>query len=951
MPSVEGDLWQYAKQQLLERLEGQSPPISQHWQSTVDVLLCSEFIQRVLLRDPSFAEHPWAIEEHPYRDLTRLTELDPFLKALRVIRRRELARIGWRDLHQRDEPAVVLRRISTLADQTIQVTTEWFYQQLTQRHGVPRDSQGNPMPLVVLGLGKLGGQELNYSSDIDLIFLYEEDGEIDHPNGLENFEFFTRLGQRVIQALDNLTEDGWVYRVDMRLRPYGESGPLAASFSFLEKYFYEQGRDWERYAWIKARAITGEAAYESLYREVVRPFVYRRYLDFSVFESLRVMHERITREVERREWQQHLKLGPGGIREIEFTVQMFQLLRGGIDVSLQSPSILNVLPKLSDPKMLPVEAVNELLEAYHFLRRAENRLQMMDEQQRHALPEDPLERLKLVKMLHQSSWEELITRLDGLRANVTRHFKASVFAHQQQPEDDGADEGHARADPHGRASTLSREPVLADWQRREDIAAWLDPFSLSDPSLPLAALDELRQSRYFGRLSDEGKRRLQRLLPVIVTHEVAIQPNVLLRVWRIFEAIGHRLNYLSLLFENPQALRRLIDLCGLGDFLVDQISAMPLLLDELIDERLFEDIPTRQSFERDLSWRLQESPTDDEVFVEKVRDFQRVSIFRVALLDLTNRLPLMSVSDRLTEIAELVLERVLNYSWARLVERYGEPQALDHDRCRVAIIAYGKLAGREMGYGSDLDIVFLHQGVSESQETSGPQIIENSTFFVRLGQKIVQLLTTLSRSGRLYEVDTRLRPSGRSGLLMTSLSAFEHYQRQEAWTWEHQSLLHARAVAGDRDVQSQFEQCRLAILTDAIDRERLRENVVHMRSRMRKELSRAGSGEFDMKQDPGGVVDIEFIAQYLVLRHAKEFPPLLTFPDTIRQLESLGSINLLPQAHVDQLVQAYRAYRRARHHRSLESKSDVLDQATWQPIRQVVQDIWAQVFDLPPSPI
>lgn len=922
-----------ARRQIQERFAGHLPDTTSASGIGADVLALSPFIERVARTNPNFQSSPLTLASEPFVALVTEMDESAALQLLRRVRQTEMARIAVRDLLGIDAPETVLTNLSRLAGQAITAAVNWAYGSLQKRYGTPLSKTNMPLPLVVLGMGKLGGGELNFSSDIDLIFLYPHDGEIDHPTGLEFGEFFTKLGQSVIRLLDSTTEHGFVYRVDMRLRPFGDSGPLVCSFAFLENYLIEQGRDWERYAWIKARAMVGQEAYEDLYKDVVKPFIYRRYLDFSVFESLRSMHGKILREVEKREWQNHLKLGSGGIREIEFAVQMFQLLRGGSDRRLQTQSLLNALPALDDPKMLTPEAVNELRDSYRVLRRAENRIQMIDEQQTHSVPTSTLDLQRLVVMMELPSVAALQLLLTAVRARVTRHFTELVFPN---------------AKPQELNEYLNAELALelGEWHSSQDALQWLKRKTNRDLPQLAGALHELGSSRYYQKLSLEGKRRLEQLLPLMINYLPSVLEPTLSRFWRILEAIGHRLTYLSLLVENPRALKRLIHICGLSEFLVKHLAETPLLLDELLDERLMDAMLTRDDFVKDLMIKLPNDSLDEEQWIARILDFKKVATFRVALLDLTGRLSLMKVSDRLTDIAELTVQRVLDFAWRLLVERHGEPSAVAGQRCQLAVVAYGKLAGLEMSYGSDLDLVFLYDGVSENGETQGPNKIDNAAFFVRLAQKIIYLLTTYSRTGRLYEVDMRLRPSGRYGLLMSSLKSFEEYQRTDAWTYEHQALLHSRAIAGDKDLQQRYEDRRIAILTTAVRLNSLKAEVSSMRERMRRELSRSEKGQFDLKQDPGGMADIEFLAQYLVLANACRQAPLAMYADTIRQLESLASIEILPQDTVDVLVRYYQAYRLERHHRSLDGLEDVLDGSTFSVERSSVIAVWRQVFEV-----
>ncbi len=853
------------------------------------------------------------------------------LASLRLWRRRELVRIAWRDLAGWADLEETLSNLTAVADTAIRVSYEFARRALVARYGEPRSPAGAVQPLVVIAMGKLGGAELNFSSDVDLVLLFPEHGETDGARPIENEEFFTRVGQGMIRMLEAPTADGIVMRVDMRLRPFGDSGPLVSSFASFEDYLPRHGRDWERYAYVKARAVTAEDRYQEVQASGVRPFVYRRYLDYGVFESLREMKSLIAREVERRELAEHVKLGPGGIREIEFVVQAFQLIRGGRDRRLQTSSLLQALAVLGDSRLLPAAAVEELRAAYVFLRRLENRLQMVADAQTHQLPVDPLARERLAGAMGMSDWAQLRTELDRHRNVVSAHFRLVIF-------------GGAEPD-HGVRIDLGRF-----WDSQAETAALVESLAragFKDAPQATRLLLELRSSALVRRLDEAGRKRLQSMLPSLLA-EIAARggsPDTLRRILRIIEAIGQRSAYFALLQESPAARSRLVELCGHGDFLAQQIAIHPLLLDELIDERLLAGVPDRAELERELRMRMQQHREDDpEHQVEALRHFQRAAVFRVAVADLTGRISVMQVSDRLTDIAELILEQAMELGWRQMVAQFGTPLTGEREPVRVAAAGYGKLGGMELGYTSDLDLVFLHDSHGERQETDSPRPIDNQVFFIRLAQRIVHLLTMHSSAGRLYEVDVRLRPSGKGGFLVTSIRAFADYQREEAWTWEHQALLHARAVAGAPELRAQFEQVRLEVLANHVRRDTLRSEVRAMRERMRRELSKATRSQFDIKQDPGGVADIEFLAQYWALRWAQQFPPVAMFSDTIRQLESVASANLVPQLEVDRLTQAYRAYRTRMHHLSLSGLSPIVAESEFRTERAAVIRIWDETM-------
>lgn len=664
--------------------------------------------------------------------------------------------------------------------------------------------------------------------------------------------------------------------------------------------------------------------------EALRPFVYRRYLDFGVFEALREMKALIARDVQRRDRAASLKLGVGGIREIEFIVQAFQLVRGGQDGALRRPSLLEVLPRLAGARLLPAAAVRELAAAYDFLRLLENRVQMLDDAQVHELPTEPVARERIAATLGYADFAALVAELDVHRAHVSRHFGALLSDSSAQP---------------GAQLDLSPlwEPAMDRAPLREQLAA----LAGEDAQL-LPRLAELTEGSRLRRLDEIGRRRLKALLELLLLeHGCARAPEALRRIFRVLEAIGQRSAYFSLLVENRRARERLVEICSNGDFLAAQLAVNPALLDELLDERWIDALPGRDVLVQELDLRLAEvAPDDMEREVEALARFKQAAVFRVALADLCAGMPLMVVSDRLTEIAALILEYAMSLAWRQMTTQFGTPYGVDGAGQRrpvhVAALGYGKFGGYELGYASDLDLVFLHDSSGEQQETDAATPVDNQVFFLRFAQRLIHLLTMHSVAGRLYEIDVRLRPSGKGGMLVTSIEAFRRYQFEEAWTWEHQALLHARPVAGDAGLMARIEQVRGEVLQAAVRREDLREQVAQMRERMRRELSASTAGEFDLKQDRGGMADIEFMAQYWALRWAAEYPPLVIFPDTIRQLESVASAALVPQETVDVLVRAYQHYRLAAHRRALEGQGSVVPGHEFALEQQQVAAIWRE---------
>lgn len=910
------------------------------------VFAASDFVAESCIRDAALL--PGLVASGVLRPLTpgevngrapaaAATEAD-MLEALRRWRRREMVRIAWRALAGWACVEETLTESSDFADAAIDVAVAYARQQLVARFGEPRSAGGAAQPLVVVAMGKLGGRELNFSSDVDLVLLFPEHGETDGARAIANEEFFIRLGQGLIRLLETPTHDGLTLRVDTRLRPFGDSGPLVASFAALEDYLPLHGRDWERYAYVKARAVTAAGRFAEVRAAALRPFVYRRYLDYGVFESLREMKELIEREVERRELAGHIKLGPGGIREIEFIVQTFQLIRGGRDPRLQNPSLLAALELLGREMILPPGAAGELRAAYLYLRRLENSLQMLADRQCHQLPEAGLARERIATAMGHGDWPALIAELDRHREHVSRHFHRLV-AGERAPAGIHIDLGRA-------------------WDEGAETTALTDSLAEAGFAAPAEAgrlLLELRASALVRKLDEPGRRRLQALLPPLLADIAAgtatgeQQLTVLRRILSILEATGKRSAYFALLRESPAARKRLVEICRQGEFLARQVAAHPLLLDELVDVRSLSELPDRGALARELDTALARAGDDPERQVEALCHFQHAAMFRIAVADLAGRLPVMRVSDRLTVIAELILDRAIELGWKQITAQFGVPCCGQELRpVRVCAVGYGKLGGIELGYGSDLDLVFLHDSRGDRQETCGERPIDNQIFFVRLVQRVVHLLTVHSPAGRLYEVDVRLRPSGKGGLLVTQIDAFAEYQRHEAWTWEHQALLHARAVAGSPGLCEEFERIRMDVLRHHVRRDTLREEVRSMRERMRRELSKGGGGRMDLKQDPGGIADIEFLAQYWALEWAGEYPPVAMFSDTIRQLESVASAGLVPQSTVDTLTAAYRAYRSRRHRLSLAGEGDLAPAEEFAAERAAVTAIWREAMQEEP---
>lgn len=853
-------------------------------------------------------------------------------RVLRQFRNREMVYIAWRDFTGSWSLEESLEHLSQLAEAMIFETYQWQYKACCELWGTPCNAQGDAQPMLIIGMGKLGGGELNFSSDIDLIFTYPENGETQGARrSIANAQFFTRLGQRIIKALDQQTYDGFCYRVDMRLRPFGDSGPLVMSYAALEDYYQEQGRDWERYAMVKARVMGSEMypEYQEL-RQMLRPFVFRRYIDFSAIQSLRRMKSMISSEVRRRGLVNNIKLGAGGIREIEFIAQVFQLIRGGREPGLRHRSLLLTLDAIEELDLLEDGGTQHLRDAYKFLRRLENLLQAMADKQTQTLPESSVEQLQLATAMGYHDWQ-------GLLADVHTHMDAvhqvfnGLIGDDEEESSDVAKHFHELWDMAEKQDVM--EHVLS-----EDIGA-------EEPQVMANTIIQFKHDLAKKTLGPRGREVLNRLMPKVFA-AIYSHPDAqfgLPRVLHLLQKIVTRTTYLELLDEHAAALTQLVRLCTASPMISEQLGRYPILLDELIDpQQLYNPIPL-ESYQTELRDFLARIPEDDmEQQMEALRQFKQICILRIAAADIAGVLPVMKVSDHLTYLAEAIVESVVNQAWLQMAEKYGEPNHLkDREGKGFAVIGYGKVGGWELGYNSDLDIVFMHD-CPVSAYTDGKKEIDGRQFYLRLAQRIIHIFSTRTASGILYEVDTRLRPSGASGLLVSPAEAFDEYQHTEAWTWEHQALVRARMIYGDEPLQQSFAQTRHNVLTLERDETKLKQEVVDMRIKMRDHLGGKKADRFMLKQDPGGITDVEFLAQYLVLRYSHEKPKLTRWSDNVRIFESMIAQGVMDEEQAMSITHAYTEMRDQIHHRNLLNlDADVaLDKFVVE--RELVSKIWQQ---------
>ncbi|NRF64150.1 bifunctional [glutamate--ammonia ligase]-adenylyl-L-tyrosine phosphorylase/[glutamate--ammonia-ligase] adenylyltransferase [Vibrio coralliilyticus] len=851
-------------------------------------------------------------------------------RVLRQFRNREMTYIAWRDFIGNWKLEQSLEHLSQLAEAMIFETYQWQYKACCELWGTPCNDAGEAQPMLVIGMGKLGGGELNFSSDIDLIFTYPENGETQGARrSIANAQFFTRLGQRIIKALDQQTFDGFCYRVDMRLRPFGDSGPLVMSYAALEDYYQEQGRDWERYAMIKARVMGREMypQYQEL-RQMLRPFVFRRYIDFSAIQSLRRMKSMISSEVRRRGLSNNIKLGAGGIREIEFIAQVFQLIRGGREPNLRQRGLLVTLDAIEELEQLTSEEVNNLKLSYKFLRRLENLLQAMADKQTQTLPECENEQLQLAVAMGYPDWTSLIEQVRQHMHNVHQVFN-NLIGDEEEECAEVAKHFHELWD-------MAEKPDVIEAVLEQDIGT-------TEAAEMASTIIQFKKDLAKKTLGPRGREVLNRLMPKIFAAIYSHQDAKfgLPRVLHLLHKIVTRTTYLELLDEHPAALTQLVRLCTASPMISEQLGRYPILLDELIDpQQLYNPVPL-ESYRTELRDFLARIPEDDmEQQMEALRQFKQICILRIAAADIAGVLPVMKVSDHLTYLAEAIVESVVNQAWLQMAEKYGEPTHLkDREGRGFAVIGYGKVGGWELGYNSDLDIVFMHDCPVHAY-TDGKKEIDGRQFYLRLAQRIIHIFSTRTASGILYEADTRLRPSGASGLLVSPADAFDEYQHNEAWTWEHQALVRARMIYGDQPLQQAFSQTRHDILSLAREESKLKTDVAEMRVKMREHLGGKKSGRFMLKQDPGGITDVEFLAQYLVLRFSHEKPKLTRWSDNVRIFESMMAQGILDEAPAMALTQAYTTMRDQIHHRNLLNlDADVAEEKLTKE-RELVKALW-----------
>lgn len=897
-------------------------------------LRASQYAEQVLANHQSLLEQDYAIDQfqgslsREYIDqlvqhcILNIIDEAAWMRAMRILRARLMFRWIWQDANQLTDVITLTRELSDFADACICAAKDFARMPIAAKYGQPIAYNGKVQDLIVIAMGKLGAQELNLSSDIDLIFAFDEQGETDGRKCIDVQQFCILWGQKLIHLLDQITADGFVFRVDMRLRPWGDGSALAISHVALEKYLSQHGREWERYAWIKARVVNPSPEGDALL-DMTRPFVFRKYVDYSAFEAMREMKTMIEREVQRRNIEDDIKLGAGGIREVEFIVQVFQLIYGGAKLELQDRQCLVNLNHLDDAELLDEQAVQDLEDAYLFLRRVEHAIQALNDQQTQSLPTEPDLRQRMVETLGFADWSEFMTVLNQKRAKVIYQFEHLIK--ENEPE--------AQVE-----SFVQLEKKLNN--------------VLDDAAKNL--VHEFWHGHALKKLPAKAIQRLKTFWPYLIEAilESAKPQMALLRLMPLVESVMRRTVYLVMLIESKGALQRLVKMATVSPWICEELSQYPVLLDEFLSMDF--ELPKRQDLEDSLRQQLLRIEIDQvEDQMRVLRLFKKSNVLAVAASDVLAESPLMKVSDALTDIAEVSVNAALHLAYQMVAKRHGFPLDAEGKRCSIehtafAVIGYGKVGGIELGYGSDLDLVFIHF-MGEQADTDGLKPISGFEFAMRVAQKFMSLMTTQTLDGRVYEVDTRLRPSGEAGLLVTSLKAFEQYQLKSAWLWEHQALVRARPIAGELSLRQKFEILRRNILIQPRDENYVRAEVLKMRQKMKDHLGSSKAqkkdGIFHLKQDTGGIVDIEFMAQYAVLAWSGTNKDLAHFSDNVRILEDTAKSGCLSSDDATALIQAYLSERAESHRLALANQSMQVSASDWHDTRMTVCKLWQRLID------
>ncbi|MEG2767906.1 MAG: bifunctional [glutamate--ammonia ligase]-adenylyl-L-tyrosine phosphorylase/[glutamate--ammonia-ligase] adenylyltransferase [Comamonas sp.] len=848
--------------------------------------------------------------------------------ALRVLRQLVMERLMVLDCDRKADLHAVTSTVTVLAELVLDRACLHVRQELDARHGTPSSPDGQPVPLWIIGMGKFGARELNVSSDIDLIYVYEHEGETqglaDGRGKISNHEYFGKAVKAIYALIGDTTEHGFVFRVDLALRPHGNSGPAAVSLSSLEDYLQVHGREWERFAWLKSRVVAPRSEIQApnvqALRSVVLPFVFRKYLDYNVFDSLRTLHRQIREHAARRsaghpERANDVKLSRGGIREIEFTVQLLQVVRGGQFPELRCRPTLEALQRLARANLMPQETAEQLAQAYTFLRNVEHRIQYLDDQQTHVLPtrDDDLE--WIARTMDYTDTHSFLRQLDTHRELVAQEFDTLLGGNQTC-----------------QSGMCNGPRTVSGVSSAPDLESLIEQL----PPLMAQRLIEWRENPKVRGLRDEARARLFRLVQQAAQRvsQGSLEETNAIRFIAWLEPLLRRESYLALLLERPSVLERLLHLLGAAKWPARYLQQHPGVIDELASDQLFTERFNAADFEQEMALRLaaleSTGEDDDENLLNLLRRAQHAETFRTLSRDVEGFITVEQVADDLSALADSVLRVTAQWCWKRLKQRHREEPLF-------GIIGYGKLGGKELGYGSDLDIVFIF----DDDDENAPEIY---TAWVR---KLINWLTVKTGEGDLYEIDTALRPNGNSGLLVTSFKSYADYQQQRgsntAWTWEHQAMTRARFVLGNADLGKRFDSVREAVISAPRDAQSLKAEIVSMRERVRSAHPVRGD-LFDVKHSRGGMVDAEFAVQFVVLSQSAQNPELLGNVGNIALLQRAEAAGLLPPQIGQAAATAYRELRRIQHKSRLDEGNGLVVPTSIAAHRDAVLALWEAVF-------
>lgn len=884
------------------------------------------------------------LTEQEIKDLIRDYALDDdcvigdetcVMRGLRVLRNLLMLRWIWQDALNLISLEQLTLELTRFADECLIFAKDFVYQNLTKRYGEPYYYDGNRQKkddLAIIAMGKMGAKELNLSSDIDLIFVHKGQGETDGKKCIDTKTFMKKWGQGIIELLDKPTQDGFVFRIDMRLRPWGDGSDLAIHLSALEKYFAQHGRAWERFAWLKARVLNPIDFNDNL-QALIQPFVFRYYVDYSTFTALREMKSLIQNQVEQRQDTDNVKLGAGGIRDIEFIVQSFQLIYGGRVTPIKVKNCLIAMQKLHEMDYIDKQTFDNLQQAYRFFRRLEHGIQAINDEQTQRLPTDPFWQHNLAQVLGFDDWQALLNQLNSYRKMVKVPFDNLVADRQQSNE---------KIEVNHDDNLQGLDKRLTEENRQK--------------------LQDFWQSNLVKKLGEEAKNRLETAYPLLVHALLQVDDDALNlalpRLLTLLEAVSRRSIYLVMFSENPQATAKLIPMLASSPWIATELASHPVLLDSFLREK-YRHLPNKDELRDILRQQLlRVEPNDEEGVLNAFRFFKKTQVLAVSASDILAERPIMKVSDSLTFIAEVVLEKALERVFLSLVKKHGFPvnargEPVNEKNNGFAVIGYGKLGGLEMSYSSDLDLVFIHDIDEQAMTMGGEKPISGMQFATRLAQRLMNYLTAQTRDGRVYEIDMRLRPSGQAGMLVVSAHAYQIYQEQKAWSWEHQALVRARAICGDKNVMKQFDKIREQILCMPRELDAVRIDVAEMRHKMQDHLGSdkhtREQGLFHLKQDAGGMVDIEFMAQFAVLAYAHDYPQLAVWSDNVRIFEELGKTDILSADICQKLTDSYLQLRAKSHALALAEQSSVVNDDEWKNLRNFVDEQWQKLIGQRPT--